>query len=141
MNTKMDVRWKQRFDNLTKAYQELQEAMEVSQIKSLTKLEKQGVIQGFEYTHELAWNLLKDYLEEYGGHTGLVGSKDTTREAFKRGLVQDGEVWMLMINSRNLTSHTYNEDLAETVFNDIVEKFYPAFTELVEKFTLLSGQR
>ena len=135
---KLDVRWKQRFDNLTKAYQELQDAVKLADTKSLTKLEKQGVIQGFEYTHELAWNVLKDYLEEYGGHTNLVGSKDTTREAFKRGLVTDGETWMLMINSRNLTSHTYNQDLAETVFKNIVEQFYPAFKELMEKFTLLS---
>ena len=136
MNHSQDIRWKQRFDNYTKAYQELSEAIVLVHSRNLSKLEKQGLIQGFEYTHELAWKVLKDYLEEQG-HVGLMGSKDTTREAFKRGLIQNGEVWMEMIESRNLTSHTYNQNLADKEFESIVNKFYPEFELLYKKFSVL----
>lgn len=71
------------------------------------------MIQVFEYSHELAWNLLKDYLADVAGIVGLIGSRDSTREGFKRGLIENGELWMSMIKSRNLSSHTYNEDTAQ----------------------------
>jgi nucleotidyltransferase substrate binding protein (TIGR01987 family) len=129
-----DIRWKQRFNNFIKAYRELEEAIELAKTKTLSKLEKQGVIQGFEYTHELAWNVLKDYLEEQG-HVGLIGSKDTSREAFKRGLIKNGDAWMEMIKSRNLTSHTYDQTLADTVFETILNRFYPEFRDFEKKFT------
>jgi nucleotidyltransferase substrate binding protein (TIGR01987 family) len=135
----MDTRWKQRFNNFIKAYQELGEAACLSRSRALTRLEQQGVIQGFEYTHELAWNVLKDYLEEYG-HIGLIGSKDTTREAFKRGLLKNGEIWMEMIKSRNLTSHTYNRDLALAILTDILEKYYPLFEEFTKNFTKIYNE-
>ena len=130
----MDIRWKQRFNNFLKAYKELEDAVNLAQSKPLSKLEKQGAIQGFEYTHELAWNVLKDYLEEQG-HTGLIGSKDTSREAFKRGLIQNGEVWMTMIKLRNMTSHTYDQSLADEVFETILNQFYPEFRVLSSTFT------
>lgn len=129
-----DIRWKQRFNNFVKAYRELEEAIVLSQNKPLSKLEKQGVIQGFEYTHELAWNVLKDFLEEQG-HIGLIGSKDTSREAFKRGLVKNGDAWMEMIKLRNLTSHTYDQTLADTVFETILNQFYPEYTHFLNEFT------
>lgn len=129
-----DVRWKQRFNNFIKAYRELEDAISLAKTKALSKLEKQGVIQGFEYTHELAWNVLKDYLEEQG-HAGLIGSKDTSREAFKRGLIESGDVWMEMIKLRNLTSHTYDQELADTVLETILDRFYPEFEAFVKEFT------
>lgn len=134
-----DTRWKQRFNNFIKAYRELSEAVELSKSRDLSKLENQGVIQGFEYTHELAWNVLKDYLEEMG-ISGLVGSKDSTREAFKRGLIENGNEWMEMIKSRNLTSHTYDENLADTIIDNIFNKFYPQFSAMVKKFTYIYEQ-
>ena len=135
-----DIRWKQRFDNYLKAYREFEEAIILARSKNLNKLEKQGVIQGFEYTHELAWNVLKDYLEAQG-HVGLMGSRDTTREAFKRGLIHNGEVWMDMIKSRNLTSHTYDQTLADQVFESIVHQFYPEFQALYERFSRLAEMK
>lgn len=84
-----DIRWKQRFDNFLRAFSGLQEAVKISETRGLSKLEKQGLIQGFEYTHELAWNTLKDYLSEQG-IIGLVGSKDSVRSAFKNGLINRG---------------------------------------------------
>jgi len=128
-----DIRWKQRFDNYCKAFAELKEGTEQAHQRTLNKLEQQGLIQGFEYTHELAWNLLKDYLE-FQGHVGLIGSRDTTREAFKRGLIDDGETWMEMIKSRNLTSHAYDTDTAKTVYTAIVTRYFPQFQALHAAF-------
>ena len=134
-----DIRWKQRFDNYSKAFDELKESLELANNRPLTKLEKQGVIQGFEYTHELAWNLLKDYLE-FQGHVGLIGSRDTTREAFKRGLISDGDIWMEMIKSRNLTSHAYDRDTAEQIYTAILSRFSPEFQLLYTAFSQRSAQ-
>lgn len=134
-----DIRWKQRFANYLRAYGNLAEAVELSRTRDLTKLEQQGLIQGFEFTHELAWNVLKDYLENKGV-TGLIGSKDATRSAFKNALVDDGDSWMKMIEDRNLSSHTYNSDIAQSVADDILARFFPAFTLMTEKFSLLSSR-
>ena len=103
-----DIRWIQRFAHYSQAFSQLKEAVELAHTRRLSKLEEQGLIQAFEFTHELAWNTLKDFLEERGAHD-LYGSRDATREAFKRGLIENGEAWMDMIKSRNLTSHTYND--------------------------------
>ncbi len=134
-----DIRWKQRFDNYTKALQNLSEAVALSKERPLSKLEQQGLIQSFEFTHELAWNVLKDYLEDKG-FTGLIGSKDSTREAFKSGLLEQGEDWMDMIKARNQTSHTYNTAVAEKIVRDILERFYPAFANMTQKFIALYDQ-
>jgi nucleotidyltransferase substrate binding protein (TIGR01987 family) len=124
-----DIRWQQRFDNYKRALYQLTLAVQLMEQRSLTDLEKQGVIQGFEFTHELAWNVLKDYLE-YEGIQELVGSRSTIREAFKRGVVADGEVWIDMIEKRNLSSHTYNLQVANELAEAIRYKYHPAFIEL-----------
>lgn len=124
-----DIRWKQRMDNFNRALQHLTLAVELSKQRDFTDLEKQGVIQGFEFVHELAWNLLKDYLE-FEGIQGIVGSRGAVREAFQRGVIANGEVWMDMIGKRNLTSHTYNAELAQQLVTTIVTVYYPAFVAL-----------
>lgn len=134
-----DIRWKQRFNNYLKAFQTLIEAVELAQTRELSKLEQQGLIQGFEFTHELAWNVLKDYLE-HKGFVDLIGSRDATRLAFKNGLIENGDVWMAMIKARNQTSHTYNPELAEEVAEDILQLFYPEFEKMARKFTQLHKQ-
>lgn len=134
-----DIRWKQRFNNYLKAFQTLSRAVELANQRDLSELEQQGLVQGFEFTHELAWNVLKDYLEEQG-LVGIIGSKNATREAFKNGLVDDGEAWMEMIKSRNLSSHTYNPATAEEIIEDILTRYYPAFEQLANKFTSLAEQ-
>lgn len=128
-----DIRWKQRFDNFQRALHQLTRAVQLRQQRPLSDLEQQGLIQGFEFTHELAWNVLKDYLE-MEGIQGLVGSRSTVREAFKRGLVDDGEVWMDMIEKRNLSSHTYNESVANALAAAIVDRYYAAFLKLQRRF-------
>ncbi len=127
-----DIRWIQRFAHFSQAFSQLKEAVELAQARRLSKLEQQGLIQAFEYTHELAWNTLKDFLEERGVHN-LYGSKDTTREAFKRGLIENGEAWMEMITSRNLTSHTYNEATAAQIASAILETYFLEFAALQDK--------
>ena len=134
-----DVRWKQRLNNYLKAFLTLTEAVQLAQTRTLSRLEQQGLIQGFEFTHELAWNVLKDYLENKG-ISGLIGSKDATRSAFKNGLIGHGEDWMKMIEARNLSSHTYNLETAQEIADDIIGRFYPAFEEMAETFTRLSEQ-
>jgi len=134
-----DIRWKQRFSNFLRAYGYLSGAVELSRTRELTKLEQQGLIQAFEFTHELAWNVLKDYLDEKG-ITGLIGSKDATRNAFKNGLIEDGDSWMKMIEARNLSSHSYNNEIAQSVADDILARFFPAFALMSAKFTMLASR-
>lgn len=134
-----DVRWKQRFSNYLQALQTLTDAVALAQQRPLSKLEQQGLIQGFEFTHELAWNVLKDYLDAQG-FVGLIGSRNATRQAFKDGLVQDGEAWMDMIKARNLSSHTYNIAIATGIAGDILARFYPAFVTMADTFAALSAK-
>lgn len=132
-----DIRWIQRFDNFKRAVATLRRAVDLSEQRGLSELEQQGLIQGFEFTHELAWNVLKDYLEEQG-FVGIIGSKNATREAFKNSLLTDGQVWMDMIKARNQTSHTYKTEIAEEIAKDIFTRFFPAFVEMENRFQILS---
>ena len=125
-----DIRWQQRFSNYRKALSKLAEVAGM-EVERMSDLEKEGVIQRFENTHELAWNTLKDFLSYQGVSSTIFGSRDVTREAFAVGLIKEGEKWMgIMIKSRNLTSHTYNEDTANDIFVKIVADFLPCFLEL-----------
>lgn len=127
-----DVRWQQRFANFKKASLQLQDAVELSHRRPLSQLEMQGLIQAFEFTHELAWNVLKDYLNDQGNQD-IKGSKDATREAFKVSLIADGEQWMAMIQSRNASSHTYNQRTAEQMAEAIIQNYFPQFVALQTK--------
>ena len=137
---KIDIRWQQRFDNYSKALIQLKNAVELAKTRELTELEQQGLIQGFEYTHELAWKTLKDFLE-YSGNKDIYGSKDATREAFKLGLIENGEIWMNMIKSRNQTSHTYNQDIVQEIASDILDYYYGEFLNLQQTFSELKENK
>lgn len=130
--SKDDIRWQQRFKNFGKAIALLQEAVNLTKERSLTELEEQGLIQRFEFTHELAWNVLKDYFEDQG-NTLITGSRDATREAFNKSLIEDGEGWMEMIKSRNQSSHTYNEEVAEEIIDKIIHQYNDLFSDLYIK--------
>lgn len=133
MSSKNDVRWLQRFSNYRKALSQLEKFILKG---SLSELEEQGLIKAFEYTYELAWNTLKDYLE-YQGITNLTGSRDTIREAFKADLISDGDDWMQMLQSRNLTSHSYNEDTADEIVSAILDSYFDAFKALEIKLEVI----
>jgi len=110
-----DIRFVQRFNNFLKAFMQLESAISLTKERKLSDLEKQGLIQAFEYCHELAWNVLKDFLQNEEGKSEIYGSKSATREAFRVGLISNGEVWMEMIKDRNQTLHTYNSDTSEQI--------------------------
>lgn len=131
-----DIRWKQRFDNYLRALAALSDAAALARTRALTPLEEQGVIQAFEFTHELAWNVLKDYLE-YQGVRDIVGSRGAVREAFRNGLLADGEAWMLMIRDRNLSSHTYDQQTAREIVARVLAEHYPAFLDMAQRFRAL----
>lgn len=129
MSTEKDIRWHQRFSNFKRALKQLNRAIDLAEERELTELEGQGLIQSFEYTHELAWKTLKDFIE-FQGNTNLYGSKDATREAFRLNLIDNGDGWMEMIKSRNETSHTYNEEVAEEIVFKIRDQYHQLFVAL-----------
>ena len=122
-----DIRWKQRFDNFKRAFARLSEAAALAEERNLSDLERQGLIQAFEFTHELAWNTLKDFLTSRGTSVKLYGSRDATRAAFAAELIEDGEVWMKMIEHRNESSHTYNDEVAGAIMAAVLARYVPAF--------------
>lgn len=130
----------QRFDNFKRAFARLDEAAMLAKQRKLSELEQQGLIQAFEFTHELAWNVLKDYLEAQGVGPNIIGSKDAARLAFKNGLLEDGEAWMDMIKARNQTSHTYKEEVAADIARDILARFHPAFGVMAQEFAELENK-
>jgi nucleotidyltransferase substrate binding protein (TIGR01987 family) len=129
-----DVRWEQRFSNFKKALHKLEESVEYTNNSELSnadqvgtivdQLIKEGIIQRFEYTHELAWNVMKDYAF-FQGNSTVGGSRDATKEAFQLQLINNAETWMDMIQSRNKTTHTYNEDIAIEIYNKIINEYLP----------------
>jgi nucleotidyltransferase substrate binding protein (TIGR01987 family) len=149
-----DIRWIQRFSNFAKAFKKLEQAVQkvkseyatdddgnISDDAFLDDIIKEGVIQRFEYTHELAWKVIRDYFKEVGG-VQTIGSKDATREAFAADLISNGDVWMDMIQKRNLTSHTYNEETADEIFELIINTYCDAFSGFYRKMEALrTGQQ
>ena len=121
-----DIRWQHRFSNYRKALERLEDFLEPP---ALNEREQQGLIKAFEYTYELAWNTLRDLLRSQGD-TSLLGSRDTLREAFRLGLIEQGETWMLMLQDRNLTSHAYNRTTADAIAAQIIDCYLPCFQQL-----------
>lgn len=125
-----DILWKQRFDSYKKALAQLTEG--IAEFDNYPKnIVKEGVIQRFEFTHELAWNVMKDYLT-LEGSLNITGSRSSTREAFNKGLIHDGESWMQMLESRNITVHTYDEEILNNEYYNIVNIYYPLLIEFQE---------
>jgi nucleotidyltransferase substrate binding protein (TIGR01987 family) len=131
-----DIRWKQRFQNFKKALATLAKGVQRYNETGLSELEKQGLIQGFEFTHELSWKVMQDFLKDRG-ETNIYGSKDATRLAFNRGLLTNGEAWMNMIADRNLSSHTYLEEISEQILIRIVTIYFDLFTSFENKMNEL----
>ncbi|MDP5134996.1 nucleotidyltransferase substrate binding protein [Rheinheimera baltica] len=129
-----DIRWKQRLQNWNRALAQLTKFM---QRDALNELEEQGLIQSFEYNHELAWNTQKDFLQDQG-FTELFGSKNVAKKAFETGLIKNGELWLDMIKSRNLTSHTYNEAVTRQIVDAIVHQYFAELCELNTKMNQLA---
>ena len=126
----MDIRWKQRCDNFKKAIEQLKEFIEKS---DLNKFERQGMVQCFEYTFELAWKTAKDYLENEG--YSVKTPRETIQIAYQIGLIKDGHAWIDALEKRNLISHTYNEDSADEAEKLIRTKYYGILLNLFQQLT------
>ena len=127
-----DCRWLQRFNNYKNALARLGDAVTLSQQRALSELEEQGLIQAFEFTHELAWNVMKDYLV-FQGHSQITGSRDAIRLAFQVGLVADGVNWMDTINGRHESLQTYDAVAARNLAEKIISCYYGLFRKFEKK--------
>lgn len=124
-----DIRWQQRFASLTKAFEQLRKAVGRP---SYSDLEREGLIQRFEYTYELAWETLQDLLE-YKGYVDIKGPRPVIQQAFKDGYLKDGNGWMRMKKSRELTSHTYDEDTARDIAEAINAHYFKLLQALIHR--------
>lgn len=122
-----DIRWRHRFENMQKAFKQLDQALEISQPNIV---ERAGIILMFTNTAELAWNTLMEYLS-HQGISEITGSRDAIRKAFKHGLLIDGMNWMKMLESRSLTSQAYLEEIAAALLTDIQNVYHGLFMDLM----------
>lgn len=130
MGNDKDIRWIQRFENYRRALRRLEKGVEIvdhklDSEKEIDDLLKEGLIQRFEYTHELAWKVMKDYAE-YQGYNDIRGSRDAIRKSFEMDLISDKR-WMESIEDRNLTSHNYDDETAEEITSNIKNVYFPLF--------------
>ena len=132
MTEQQDIRWLQRLNNFDHALIVLSDAVDLAAIRELSPLEKQGLIQAFEFSYELAWNCIKDFYTYLGDSDNIQGSRDAFRLAGKRQLLTMEQVTILMesIKSRQQTSHSYNEATAEEIYHLIIQKYQPVFSAL-----------
>lgn len=131
-----DIRWQQRLGNFLSALAQLDEAVQLRAQRPLSNLEQQGLIKAFEFTQELGWKVMKDYFI-YQGNPNLTGSRDAIREAFKQGLILDGDGWMETIRSRNLAAHTYDEARANEIAQSIAERYLGLFQDFAARMEAL----
>jgi nucleotidyltransferase substrate binding protein (TIGR01987 family) len=133
-----DIRWQQRFANFNRALAQLSEAIDLESTRPLSNLERQGLIKAYEYTYEMAWNVMKDYFA-FQGTVSITGSRDAIREAFLRELIEDGETWMAMVRDRNRTVHTYNESVALEIAGNIIHQYHALFVAFQQKMRELQN--
>lgn len=131
MDKEKDIRWKQRYENFEKAFLLLKEAIEMD-IQKLNQLEKEGIIQRFEYTFELAWKVLKDKMEEDGITMVTISPKYVVRKAYETKYIDDAETWLVMIGDRNQISHTYNFSKFEEIIRSIQNNYIIVLNHLYE---------
>ena len=130
MNNLKEIRWKQRFENFDKSYKLLKK---YSNKPITAELERAGIIQFFEMTFELAWKVLKDYLESEG-YT-VKSPRETVKQAFQIGVIDNGHVWIDALSNRNLTTHTYDEELANKMTNEILSAYIPELEKMYDKLS------
>ncbi len=129
MNSNPDIRWKQRFENFDRAFVLLRDAMAKGP-DALNQLEKEGAVQRFEYCFELAWKCVKDYLEQGGFVFATATPRQVLKDAFAAKVLSDGQVWIDMLDHRNLLSHTYNQVSFENAVDTIHLRYLVAFEHL-----------
>ena len=138
MTTREPPRWHYRFANYRRAFLLLREALDEPE---LTQLEREGTIQRFEYTMELAWKVMKDYLEAQNVVLSQITPRAVIRAAFEAQLVVDGEAWMDALDDRNKMSHTYSFEHFEVVIERVRTRYLTAMDDLhIRLLDELEGQ-
>ncbi len=125
-----DIRWMQRFTNFSKAMNHLENAL---QIPNPGMVQKAGIIHLFEMSFELAWNMVKDYLEEQG-FVDIKSPRSALKKAFEMNILENGHDWMDLLQDRNLTAHTYDEQKATDMEQLISNKYFPLLKALLLSF-------
>lgn len=123
--TSQDVRWKQRFQNLEKAYQFLDKAV---QLAVYDELQAAGLAHSFEFVFELSWKTLKDYFNFTG--ISISSPRESIKQAFASGLIADGHLWLQILEKRNELTHTYSNEQAKLAIKLIRETYFPAIQQL-----------
>lgn len=130
MDPLKNLRWKQRFENFEKAFRVFEK---YAKLPIKTELERAGLIQLFEMTFELGWKVLKDYSESEG--FVVKSPRETIKLSFQNGIIEDGHIWIDALTNRNLTTHTYDEELAEKLVKEIKDNYYPALQKMHERLS------
>lgn len=130
MEFKKEVRWKQRFQNFSRAYNLLNSVLEENDIDDLSNLEQEGVVQRFEYTYELAWKTLKDYLEYNGANIAEITARNVFKEAYSSKIIKNSEIFIDMMLSRNLLSHTYDFNKFRDILIKVKKDYLPVLSDL-----------
>lgn len=135
-----NIRWRQRLATFQRALGRLEEVVTLQRQRQLSPLEKDGMIQRFEYTQELAWKVLKNYIEYQGGER-LAGSRDTIRQAFALGIITNADPWFDMLESRNETSHVYDENIENDLLDKITMTYLPIMLELKKRMSSIEQEQ
>ncbi len=130
-----NIRWRQRFQNLERALSQLQRGLAIT---DPSDIEIQGIIQSFEFTFELSWKTIKDYLESQGVVCRFP--REAIKQAFHYQILADGDVWLDMLGKRNLLAHTYDESIAMEACKLIREQYAPQIKILVDWFRKSDGE-
>jgi len=144
MTDNLDIRWIQRLDSYSNALARLEEGLKVARSElyqngEVADLIKEGVIQRFEFTQELSWKVMKDYVE-YQGEMDIKGPRDAIKKALEIGIIDDRN-WLETLKARNLTSHLYDEEEFKNVFNEISLDFFPLFLKFKQIMEELKNEQ
>ena len=129
-----DIRWEQRFSNFKKALGKLGEVAAHKSVNELSELEKEGLIQRFEYTFEFAWKTLQDLLKNKG-YLDITGPNPVIQQSFQDGYIKNSDAWQKMKKARELSSHTYNSETAEDIAENIIASYYSLLMDLEKKLS------
>ncbi len=130
------LRWHYRFDNFSRAFVLLREAVDTMEERALNQLEKEGMIQRFEYSWELAWKTMADFIASEGLNLPTVTPRAVLKASFQAGIISDGDEWMAALDARNKMSHVYNFKIFEQVIEALRTRFLPLFERFHEDFQM-----
>jgi len=132
-----DIRWKQRFENYKKSLVQLTAVVKLIGEKEPSDIERLSLIKIFELTFELAWQVMKDFLIYKAIAKQIIGSRDAVRCALQEGLIENGQMWLDMINDRNYAAHAYDESKAKVLADKIIDTCYMEFVDFAKKMETL----